>query len=58
MPTSSLMTGSIQSEYMAPMRPKWSMKLKAAMTVRFQSIWLAIPPFTESGSWGRGWGDE
>ena len=23
--------------------------------VRFQSIWLARPPLTESGSWGRGW---
>ena len=51
---SSLTTGSIQSLYIAPTRPKCSRKLNAAMMVRFQSIWLARPPLTESGSCGRG----
>ncbi|MCW5831606.1 MAG: hypothetical protein KIS78_04030 [Labilithrix sp.] len=30
-------------------------KLNAAMIVSDQSIWLAMPPFTASGSCGRGW---
>ena len=51
---SSLTTGSIQSLYIAPTRPKCSRKLNAAMIVRLQSIWLATPPLTESGSCGRG----
>ena len=51
---SSPTTGSIQSEYIAPTRPKWSRKLNAAMIVSVQSIWRARPPFTESGSCGRG----
>ena len=51
---SSLTTGSIQSLYIAPTRPKCSRKLNAAMIVRLQSIWLARPPLTESGSCGRG----
>ncbi len=51
---SSLTTGSIQSLYIAPMRPKCRRKLNAAMIVRFQSIWLATPPLTDSGSCGRG----
>src|SRR5258708_4242951 len=51
---SSLTTGSIQSLYIAPTSPKWTRKLKAAIMVRFQSIWLAMPPLTESGSWGLG----
>ncbi len=51
---SSPTTGSSQSEYIAPMKPKWNMKLNAAMIVSFQSIWLASPPFTDSGSCGRG----
>ena len=38
----------------APIAPKCSMKLNAAIIVRVQSIWLAIPSFTASGSCGRG----